>query len=354
MKSFKSIILAALCAIACSCGGGDTGYVLVTGYAQGGNYSVKVNLRSDDGTVLADPASVKADIDAILSGIENSVSGYRSESLISRFNAGESIVPDSAFLDLYRISRHFHTLSGGAFDAAAAPLFDIWGFGFTEDKMPSDSLVATVLASCGMDRLADDAASMVSADGKLSPESLVRDGEALPKLNFNAVAQGYSCDVVAAYLHSIGSHDMLINVGGEMFCEGHNPDGELWTIGIDRPVESNDGSHVDLYGTYRVGGAPCGVVTSGNYRKFYYRDGVKYSHTIDPRTGRPVVMSLLSATIVAGDAASADALATCCMVMGLDDARTFIQSLPDVEACFLYEEDGDIKAWTSEGFQLLR
>ena len=167
-----------------------------------------------------------------------------------------------------------------------------------------------------MDRLADTL--VIDSDGYTSAAMILKPGREasanasgipddviLPELNFNAIAQGYSCDLVAEYLHSLGVNQMLVDVGGEIYCEGLNPSGQPWGIGLDRPVDGNDTPGEDLQGIFRAGPEPCGVVTSGNYRKFYVRDGKKYAHTIDPKTGCPVTHSLLCATVIAGNATEA-------------------------------------------------
>ena len=181
----------------------------------------------------------------------------------------------------------------------------------------------------------------------MMPDSL--GGESVGKLNYNAIAQGYSCDLVAAYLYSIGVKDMLVDIG-EIYCDGLNPERKPWTIAVDRPTDGNETPGADVVGTWHSNGGPCGIVTSGNYRKFYVRDGKKYAHTIDPRTGYPVSHNLLSATIVARDATTADAYATYCMVIGLDEAREFIQKRPDIEGYLVYDDNGTMRSWTSEGF----
>ena len=173
----------------------------------------------------------------------------------------------------------------------------------------------------------------------------------MPKLNFNAVAQGYTCDLVAEYLRSIGVKDMLVDIG-EIYCQGLNPSGQGWTIGVDRPVDGNETPGADLDGIWTSEGRSCGIVTSGNYRKYYIRDGRKYAHTIDPRTGYPVTHQLLSATVTAESGAAADAYATYCMVLGLDGAKEFIESRPDLEGYLIYDSDGEMKEWASAGFIL--
>ena len=308
-KTFFAV-LAALVTL-CSCS--RDRYVELTGYAQGGIYSVKLNLRG----VSAPKDEIAAAVDSLLEGIDNSLSGYNKGSLLSRYNAGQEIEPDRFWTEINELSDKYSGMTGGAFDVAGAPLFDIWGFGFTTDSLPSPDAVSAALEQC----------------------------RRREKLNFNAIAQGYSCDVIAEYLHSVGVKDMLVNIG-EIYCEGLNPRGEDWSIGIDTPFDGNYTPGASLSGIWRSRGRACGIVTSGNYRKFYIKDGRKYAHTIDPRTGYPVGHSLLSATVVAPTAAEADALATACMVLGPDAAREFIESHDGLEACLISADS----TWTSPGF----
>ncbi len=138
-------------------------------------------------------------------------------------------------------------------------------------------------------------------------------------------------------------------IGGEIYCEGGNPSGVAWTIGVDKPVDGNDQPGEMLEGMVTSEGKPCGIVTSGNYRKFYIKDGRKYAHSVDPRTGYPVSHNLLSATITAADATSADALATYCMVLGLEEAQKFILAHPEYEAYFIYDAgEENLGTWSSK------
>lgn len=327
-------------------------YVTVSGYAQGGTYSVKFNLNGRDGMIKESVQTIRDSIDALLVDIDNSLSGYNRNSLVSRFNEGQEIRPDSLLVDIYSVSRDLYDLTGGAVDVASAPLFEAWGFGFRSGQMPDDGQVGELTVECGMDRMVRDMRVAAGPDGVLSSrDMLVSDEGRLPSLNFNAVAQGYSCDVIARYLYSLGVKDMMINIG-EIFCDGLNPSGQLWTVGIDRPVDGNNELGADLQTVFQVPPGPRGVVTSGNYRKFYIRDGKKYAHTIDPRTGYPVSHNLLSATVVAPDATLADAYATYCMVIGLDKSVAFIEAAPELEACLIYDRDGEFCTWVSAGLQL--
>lgn len=339
-KSFISIFALCLAAISVTVSCTSDKYVSITGYAQGGSYVVKLNLQGRDGRIGVSPEKIKAGIDSVTVALDNSLSGYNDKSLLTRFNNGERIVPDSIFTDIYRISYGFFEETGGAFDVAAGPLFDIWGFGFKEGSMPSDEMVAEVRESCGMRALYPDISGRVADDGSVCSSDMVKDDAprkyGKPRLNFNAIAQGYTCDIVADYLYSLGVKDMLINIGGEIYCDGLNPSGKPWTVGVDRPVDGNNTPGAMLEGTLTTGGGPCGIVTSGNYRKFYVKDGRKYAHTVDPRTGYPASDSLLSATVVAKDATTADALATYCMVIGFEKSKEFISSRPDLEGYLIY------------------
>lgn len=280
------------------------------GYAQGGTWSVKANLKG----VKEKPKAIQQHIECILYEIDTTLSGYNKASQLSRINAGEQVQPSAMFREVLEAAQRFFEETDGAVDCAAGELFDIWGFGFRTDSLPSDAQVQAALAGRS-------------------------------RLNFNAIAQGYSCDKVAAYLYGIGVKDILVDIG-EIFCDGLNPQGKPWRIGIDKPEDGNNTPGAELNGIWESDGSAKGVVTSGNYRKFYIKDGVKYSHTIDPRTGRPVQHNLLSATVIAPTAMEADAYATYCMVIGTEKAQEFILSRPDLEACLISED-----VWTSPGFR---
>ena len=378
---FKLYILLSAVIMIQSCQQRDR-YVVFSGYAQGGTWAVKANMKG----VKVRDAEVKAHLDSILVRIDRSLSGYNRNSLLSAFNAGKTISPDSLFVDIYERAVAVYDVTGGCVDVAAAPLYDIWGFGFKSGEMPSAELVARTLSQCGMPRLRREMGDVIASDGSLAPASLLLESskshldsshlqsgpsncsrqsvslqsawqsdspvsEILPQLNYNAIAQGYSCDVVAEYLYSIGVKDMMVDIG-EIYCDGLNPSGNRWTIGIDSPVDGNNTPGENLQAIFRVPEGPHGVVTSGNYRKFYVKDGKKYAHTVDPRTGYPVAHSLLSATILAPDATLADAYATYCMVLGLEESQDFIMSQPEVEGCLIYDNSGNFQIWTSPGFQL--
>ena len=377
MPRFFCIITLLITAISCS----QRGFVQFGGYAQGGRWGVKANLAG----VKTKPAEIQKHIEDILYEIDTTLSGYNKASQLSRFNRGEDVELSPMFEEVLQAATAFWEETDGALDCAAGPLFDIWGFGFKTDSLPSDELVRQTLAQCGMARLicsekwpdsgtnnkksgicsentpnsGTNTGNLPSSTGKKPgrvPQGEPGPGIARPKadaianLNFNAIAQGYSCDKVAEYLYSIGVKDMLVDIG-EIFCDGLNPSGKPWRVGVDKPKDGNNTLGADLDGIWESDGGPQGVVTSGNYRKFYIKDGVKYSHTIDPRTGYPVQHNLLSATIIAPSAMEADAYATYCMVIGLEAAKEFIESRDDLEGFLIY---GDFETWASSGFNLVQ
>lgn len=290
-------------------------YESFDGYAQGGTYRIKYSTAG----VRASKSDIRHTVDSLLTVIDTTLSGYNASSQLSRFNAGESVDTSGMFDRVYKAAKAYYELTEGALDCGSGPLFDVWGFGFTRDSLPSPELLAAALEEC----------------------------KSWKKLNFNAIAQGFSCDVVAEYLREIGVRNMLVDIG-EIYCCGVNPSGQGWSVGVDNPVDGNQSPGADLRGIWESDGGSYGIVTSGNYRKFYIKDGRKYSHTIDPRTGYPVDHGLLSATIVAPTAELADAVATYCMVIGPEASREFILGREDFEG-YLITSDG---VWTSPGFTL--
>ena len=346
----KLLFITAILLLA-ACGQQPDQFVQITGFAQGSNYTVKLNMKG----VSVPVEAVRDSIDALILQIDTTLSGYNKKSLISRFNAGEKIPSNPMFLDIYRAGYRLWERSGGALDFGAAPLYDAWGFGFRNSSFPTDEEIAGLLEKCGMGHLP---AELPVVDGHIDPASL-----GYPRLNFNAIAQGYSCDIIANYLYSLGVKDMLVDIG-EIWCDGLSPSGKPWSVGVDRPTDEgaiNDparpsAAQQELDGVWTSGGKPAGIVTSGNYRKYYIRDGRKYAHTINPRTGYPVQHNLLSATVVSSNnAAESDAIATWCMVVGLQASQVLILGDPNLEGYLIYtDNNGDMKEWASPGFTLVK
>ena len=311
-------------------------YFRIEGFAQGSTYHVICrpvqDMRQD---------ALQARIDARLNDIDFSLSGYNKGSILSRLNAGEDLPLDALFVECFERSKDIWAETDGAFDPSAAPLFDLWGFGFSNKGDVSQAAIDSILAFVGMDLLTleerADGMHLVKADPRC-------------KLNFNAIAQGYSCDVVARLLDSLGCADYLVDIGREIRCKGKNANGGRWRIGLDRPTDGNFEEGKDLQAILEV--SDCGIVTSGNYRKFYVEDGRKYAHTLDPVTGRPVTHNLLSATITAADATTADAYATWMMVVGMEHAREILDQRPELGALLVYEQDGQMQTFSQGNIKI--
>ena len=309
--------------LASSCKHSST-YIRLTGLAQGSTYLITYSETDEKGVSIAATATeVQELIDAGFERINNSVSGYHQGSTLSRINRNESTQTDSIFRDLFRISQQIWKETDGLFDPSGAPLYDLWGFGFQQRAKISTHQIDSLQEFIGMDKFRLDGEQLI----KTNPNA---------RLNFNAIAQGYTCDYIARILDSLHIQNYLIEVGGEVYAKGVNAQEKAWRIGIDRPEDGNNQPGAQLQEIVNISNQ--GLVTSGNYRKFYVENGKKYAHTIHPKTGEPVQHNLLSATILAPNATLADAYATYCMVLGLEASVEFLSSRPDLQGYLIYSE----------------
>jgi thiamine biosynthesis lipoprotein len=274
-----------------------------------------------------------------LDEFDQSASLWVEGSLLSRINQNDPAVkPDKYLIDLFGQSRRISEDTDGAFDITVGPLVKVWGFWFKEPIKVNQHIVDSLLP-------------LVDYRGiRIENGRIIKKNQDV-MFDFNAIAQGYSVDLMGGFLEKNGIENYLIDIGGEVFGRGHKPDGSPWMVGIERPGKDAD-SERQLSATIAV--SNIAVATSGNYRKFYEVDGVRYSHTIDPKTGYPVNHSLLSATVVADSAAIADGYATAFMVMGVEKAKIYIESHPKLQAYFIYSDvDGSLKTWNSKGLEEL-
>jgi thiamine biosynthesis lipoprotein len=227
-------------------------------------------------------------------------------------------------------------MSDGAFDITIGPLARAWGFGPDDQKNFSEAKRDSLMKLVGMSKISLADGKVIKSDPGIS-------------LDFNAIAQGYSVDVVCRFFDDLGVKNYLVEIGGEVRARG-TKNGNLWRIGIDKPEDNNIIPGQSLQAIVRI--TDRSLATSGNYRKFYVEDGIKYSHTIDPKTGYPAKNRLLSATILAGDCATADGIATACMVMGHEKSIQFISSNPQFSAYFVIsDDDGNYQTWISENLK---
>lgn len=304
-------------------------YLTSDGFAQGTTYHI---VYSNDAGYALDSL-----IASILTDVDNSLSVYNKQSLISKINRGEETQPDSLIRIVYERSLEIYNLSDGLFDVSASPLFNIWGFGFSNRSVITKEVIDSALNLTGMEKI------------RLENGSFVKEMPGVT-LNFNAIAKGYTSDVIAGELRKLGIENYLVEVGGEIACKGKNPSGKKWSVGIDKPEEGNiiQGAHIqDIILLSGVG-----LATSGNYRKYYEEDGKIYSHTINPKTGYPVRDNLLSATIIAKDAMTADAFATWFMVAGLEKSIELLEKNNDIEGYLIYTVDGEYKVYKSRGIEV--
>ncbi len=299
-------------------------YIKIAGFTQGTTYHI--TYRSPDGRNL------QKQIDSLLADFDMSASIYEPNSIISRINKNDPYVrADKKFITLFKKSAEVNKKTGGAFDVTVGPLVNAWGFGPTAISETDSILIDSLLQLVGMEKVRLEGQRVI----KTHPDIL---------LDFNAIAQGYSVDIVSKYLESLGIKNYLVEIGGEVRTRGRNEKGNRWRIGIDKPVEGNM-----IPGAYMQAIVTLGrraLATSGNYRKFYEKDGIKYSHTINPATGYPVMSNLLSATVIADDCITADAYATAFMVMGLDKSIEFLKKNRFLDAYLIYSDElGNFKVY---------
>ncbi len=336
MKKAIIILQAILVSILSSCSGERGQYVAEDGFAQGSTYHIVYEIPQD----ISDPdsfkASMKENIDLYFNQINKSVSGYDSTSILSRLNRGGKPQLDSIFIDVFNYSKQIYKESNGAVDVSAAPLFNLWGFGFKQSIEITQHNIDSLKQFIGLDKVTLEDGAIV----KTNPYII---------LNFNAIAQGYTVDYFCRHFNAAGIGNYLVEIGGEIYCKGVNAKGKKWSVGVDKPMDGNFIPGENLQAIIELSNQA--LVTSGNYRKFYIKDGIKYSHTIDPVSGYPVQHSMLSATVIAENATIADAYATYFMVVGLEKAKEILASTPGMEAMLVYGEQDDMKEYVTEGLE---
>ena len=283
-------------------------------------------------------SNLKEDIEAELHRFDGSLSPFNDTAVITRINRGEDIAGDTLFCNVFRRSMEISRETEGAFDITVAPLANAWGFGFKKGEFPDSATVDSLRRLVGYDKVE------LTADGH------VRRQDDRMQLSCSAVAKGYAVDVIAQLLRRRGVKNFMVDIGGEVVVSGQNPQGVSWRIGINKPVDDSLSLNQDLQTVLTL--TDVGIATSGNYRNYYYHEGKKYAHTINPHTGYPALHNLLSATVIARDCMSADAYATAFMVMGLERAKAFVEARPDLDAYFIYADSaGSYQTYMTQGME---
>jgi thiamine biosynthesis lipoprotein len=277
------------------------------------------------------------DIRAKLLEFNSSLSTYEKGSIISKVNRNEAVLLDDYFTKCFNKAKEISEKTEGAFDMTVAPLVNAWGFGFSKRDSVSTGLVDSLLHYVGMDKV------------KIVNGRLVKKYPGV-MLDASAIAKGYGVDVAAEFLEKKGIRNYLVEIGGEMRVKGVNASGVPWRVGIDKPIDDPKVLHRELEEIIRM--SEGALATSGNYRNFYVKDGKKYAHTIDPKTGYPVQHELLSASVYAPDCMTADAYATAFMVLGLKKAKKIVEETPELEAYFIYRSENrdTLQVYYTEGF----
>ncbi len=264
-------------------------------------------------------------IDAEFQKFNLSLNPFNPNSIISKVNRNEAVEADDWFIEVFNKAKEVSDHSEGIFDITCAPLVNLWGFGFSKMDSVTPQMIDSIKQFVGYQKVRLDGRKVVKDDSRIL-------------LNCSAIAKGYASDVIARLLEREGIENYMVEIGGEVTMKGVNQNGKCWRIGINKPEDDSTGIKNDIEEVVQL----CkkgGVATSGNYRNYYVKDGKKYAHTIDPRTGYPSEQSILSATIVAEDCITADAYSTAFMAMGLEKAREAAKNIPGIEYYVIYSDE---------------
>jgi FAD:protein FMN transferase len=260
------------------------------------------------------------EIDSLLKDFDAIASVYNKKSLISKINANVDVEINKIFSEIFNLGIEVSEKTDGAFDFTIAALANAWGFGPDKSNSPDSSTVDSLLFLVSYEQI------------RIENNKIIKDNLMI-QLDFNAIAKGYSVDLIGKFLSEKSVDSYLVEIGGEVLTKGKKPDGKDWVIGIEKPSES---ANSPQQAQSRIAISNKAIATSGNYRNYYEKDGKRYAHTINPKTGYPVEHSLLSATVIANDCATADAYATAFMVMGKDKALSLTESIKDIEIYLIY------------------
>lgn len=304
--------------------------IVLQGLAQGSYYAV--TYFDEQGR------NFQHEIDSIFHAVDMSVNLWVDSSIISKVNRNEEVTLDSIFINNFNIAQEAAQLSDGYFDPTISPIVAAWGFSYKTGDSITPQLIDSLKQLVDYRKI------------RIENEKIVKESPSI-QLDFNAIAQGYTSDLIAHFLESRGIENYLVDTGGEIMARGEKLDGKPWIVGIEKPAENWDSEQVVQT---RIALRDKGLVTSGSTRKYVERNGKRYSHCIDPKTGYPVEHQLLSVTVLADNSVWADALASICMVMGKEKSLPLIENLDEVEAYYIYvNERNELETFATNGFQNL-
>ena len=277
---------------------------------------------------------LQKEIEAELKKIDNSLSTFNNQSVISKVNNNETTKLDELFIEIFDKAKAISKETDGAFDMTVAPLVNLWGFGFKQGTTPSKQQIDSLKQLVGYEKVS------------LIMGKRIKKTDQRIMLDCSAIAKGYGSDVVARLFKKYDIKNFMIEIGGEIVVSGNSESRVPWKIGVNKPIEDSTNTNTELQTVLNITNKA--MATSGNYRNFYYMGGKKFAHTIDPKTGYPVQHSLLSATVLAADCATADAYATAFMVMGMEGSKKVLEKHKELMAYFIYSDhQGKLKVWYS-------
>lgn len=266
------------------------------------------------------------DITRLFKEFDGSLSMFNDTSIITRMNnCDTSVVADKYFKKVFKKAMEVSEATGGAFDITVAPLVNLWGFGFKNSDNVSQASIDSILQFVGYNTV------WLDEDGHMHKQ------DSRTIMDASSIAKGYMSDVIADFLREEGIENFMVEIGGEIALNGVNPSGNYWGIGINKPSDDSTQVNNELQDILYMNEG--GIATSGNYRNFYYKDGKKYAHTIDPHTGYPIQQDILSSTVIANDCMTADAYATSFMVLGKEKALQVLANDTTLMAYFIVEND---------------
>lgn len=260
---------------------------------------------------------------AVLNEVDNSLSPFNKNSIITKINENIPVTPDKMFVEVFQLAKQISTETNGAFDITVAPMVNVWGFGFKNGTSPTKEVIDSIKGIVGFEKVIYKDGKVLKQDPRIT-------------LDCSAIAKGYGCDMVARLFRQKDIKNFMIEIGGEVVTSGISEKRIPWKIGVTKPTDDSLSTNQELQTVLNI--TDMAMATSGNYRNFYYKNGKKYAHTINPKTGYPVQHNILSATVLAPNCATADAYATSFMVLGMEKAKQILEKHPELMAYFIYSD----------------